>query len=713
MQKPNNLKKSSYFNILAIIILCCVGFIIYSNTFHSSFHFDDESSIVNNFAIKNILNLRNIWDFWPPRFIAHLSLSINYHFHQLDVFGYHLVNLLIHIISAILVFYFILLTFSTPRMKGEDIARHANIVAIFIASIFLTHPIQTQAVTYIIQRLTSLATLFYLASLIFYIKSRLSEEKPLHSRIYYFLSLIVAAIAMFTKEVTLTLPFAVLLYEVSFFKVKNRINLKKLIPFFITLLIIPLTMLVFRLADFQEMRIATEPITPISSANYLFTQFRVMVSYIRLLLLPINQNLDYNYPISTTLMHPPTLTSFLLLIIILIVAIKVSRKYKLVSFSIFWFFLTLLPESSIIPIRDVIFEHRLYLPMVGYSLFLVSIFYYIFSRNFFKLFIILPLIIVVSFSVLTYARNFVWKDELTLWNDTVRKSPNKARPYNNRGNASLNKSEFDQAILDFNKAIEINPRYAEAYDNLGDAYQKKGDLKKALYYFNKAIEIDPSLAKAYCNRGVAYKNKGDLTQAISDFNKAIEIDSHYAEACYNRGLAYQNKGEVNQAILDYNKAIEVNPGYTKAYNNRGNAYQNKGEFGQAISDYNKAVEIDPGYGEVYYNRGIAYQIKGEFDQAISDYDKAIEINPGHARAYNNRGNVFQNKGEFDQAISDYNKAIEINPELVSAYNNRAVAYFEKEAYEESWEDVYKARVLGYNFNPGFIEQLKKAAGSER
>ena len=162
-------------NAIVIVLLCTLllGTLIYSNTFFSSFHFDDIASIVENFAIRHILNLQAIWNFWPTRFITYLSVALNYHFHQLNVLGYHLFNLTVHLGSAILVWWFMLLTFSTPVMKDEKIAKHANLIALFASLVFLTHPIQTQAVTYIIQRATSLATLFYLASLCFYVKSRL------------------------------------------------------------------------------------------------------------------------------------------------------------------------------------------------------------------------------------------------------------------------------------------------------------------------------------------------------------------------------------------------------------------------------------------------------------------------------------------------------------------------------------------------------------
>jgi len=167
--------KSVLLTFFVIFFLSCLGLIIYSNTLYSPFHFDDINSIPTNPSIKNLSNLKAIWDFWPTRFITYLTVALNYHFSHLRVFAYHLFNLIVHTLSAVLVWWLVLLTFSTPLIKGQKIARHASHIAFFVSLVFVTHPIQTQAVTYIIQRATSLASLFYLASLSLYAKSRLLE----------------------------------------------------------------------------------------------------------------------------------------------------------------------------------------------------------------------------------------------------------------------------------------------------------------------------------------------------------------------------------------------------------------------------------------------------------------------------------------------------------------------------------------------------------
>lgn len=506
--------------------LFLLGALIYSNSFHGSFHFDDTVLIIGNPAIKNILDLRAIWNSWPTRFMTSLSVVFNYRLSGLNVFGYHLFNFSVHICNAIMVWWFMLLTFSAPAMHGKKITKHANLIAFFAGLVFMAHPIQTQAVNYIIQRAASLATLFYLTCLALYADSRLLQKNgknPEASRLSYFGSLIAAVMAMFTKEIAITLPLAVLLYDYCFFRTGKRFDWKYPAFLFATILVIPLTMLMTGSIDFIEMRRTVEPPPGISPWHYLCTQLRVVVTYIRLLFLPINQNFIYDYKIAHGLLEWPVLASIIFLASILAAAVRIFSKYRLVSFGIFWFFLTLLPESSIIPIKDVIFEHRLYLPMVGFSFFIVGAIYYLFENENLRSMIVVLLIITLCYGVLSHRRNLVWKDEFTLWNDTVQKSPRLAMPYFGRGAAYAAQGNLSQAISDYTRAIEIIPGLAVAYHNRGNVYFQQGRLPQAISDYTRAIEIDPSLADTYRNRGVAYYRTREHDKARADIYKAVEL----------------------------------------------------------------------------------------------------------------------------------------------------------------------------------------------
>lgn len=565
--------------VFIITLFVCVGILIYSNTFHNSFHLDDFNSIITNESIRDIASVGNIWKFWPTRFITYLSFAVNFHFHQFDVLGYHIGNLIIHICCAFLVWQMVLLTFRLPVMKNEKISKNSNAIAFFAGLIFLTHPLQTQGVTYIVQRAVSMVSLFYLGSLCLYIKSVLSLYEGDNSSVrgFYCSGVILAAVAaMFTKEIAVTFPLMILLYQKCFLKAeKDKISIP-LVLLFVLFLIIPLTMLATESINFLYLRRLAEDTVNISPARYLFTQFRVILTYIRLLFVPMNQNLDYDYPVAKTLFEVPVLIGFFSLIAIGSITLMMFKKYRLISFGVFWVFLTVLPESIIIPINDVIFEHRLYLPMAGYSVFLVSLLFYVFKSNNRRLVYAILIVLVMGYSTLTYKRNFIWKDEISLWSDVISKSPKKARGYINRGLAYQMAGRFDSAMVDYEKVLELDPFHAGTYSNLGMIYLAKGDVDSSINRFNQALRINPALPGIYYNRGYAYQLKGDIHRSLADYNKAIELDPYYVDAYNNRGNLYLNSGNISQAIADYEKALEINPNYAPARYNIENVYKHKG-----------------------------------------------------------------------------------------------------------------------------------------
>ncbi|MDE2028320.1 MAG: hypothetical protein KGJ11_07240, partial [Candidatus Omnitrophica bacterium] len=324
----------------SVIIVACVGIIAYSNTFFSPFELDDFSSIVNNGCIQNLGDLHGIWHFLPRRFILYLSLAFNYHFNGLNVCGWHLFNLAVHLAAAVLVWRLALLTFSTPVLREDQIARHAPAIALWAGLIFVSHPVQTEAVTYIVQRAASLAAMFYLASLCLYLKARLLQEqgKPAWKS-FYAGCLLSTVAAMYTKETAITLPLMIVLCEVSFLRAWKDIDWKQLIPVLLSLLVIPVTMVLTENSPARIHHLCSEP--GISPWQYFLTQLRVIVTYIRLLFLPVHQDFDYDYPVFKSFFQTPVLLSFLFLAAVLLGAKRLWPKYRLVSFGIFFFFLAL------------------------------------------------------------------------------------------------------------------------------------------------------------------------------------------------------------------------------------------------------------------------------------------------------------------------------------------------------------------------------------
>ena len=569
MKKISSLSASHVGWMLAVF-----GFLIYSNTFKSAFVCDDPIVISQNPAIRH-LDVWNLWQAFNTRFVVGLSLAFNYALGRENVVGYHLFNLVVHVLNSFLVYQLVCLTFKTPRMSKSSL--DPKLVGFLTALVFLTHPLQTQAVTYIWQRATSLAAFFYLGALVFYIKSRL---KP--SGIHYGLCLLLTLWGMFTKEIVFTLPFMIVLYEFVFFKHKKFLLL---VPILLTLFLIPWGM---TQTSGRTIKLLKPPTTALRHGqsfiqntlemtralgedkmprkDFVLTELNVLRTYLRLFVLPVKQSVDYDYPRARSLLESNTFLSFLLLLSLFGGGVVLLKKHPLLSFGIFWFFLTVSVEALVAQ-EEFIFEHRMYLPMVGVGLCLVYLVNYL-SKNKPRPLTLLILVMVTDYSFLTYQRNFVWKDEFTLWDDAVRKAPMKARGYYNRGVAYQKKGLTDQALADYNKAIDLKPDLVDPYIDRASLQEKMGRPDNALTDLNKAIQLDPENVDAFYKRALIYHLEGLLDPALDDLNRVIRLNPDYAVAYYARGSVLAKKGLPDKAILDLNKAIQMRPGFTEAYNNR-------------------------------------------------------------------------------------------------------------------------------------------------
>jgi hypothetical protein len=554
--------------LIHVLTIIFVVLLIYSNTFNASFQFDDHPNIVNNPVIKDLqyfadpslvksTNIqRSLIPLFKTRYIGYLTFALNYGLHGLDIMGYHLVNIFIHMFNSLLLYWFMTLTFRTTFFSVSG--RHPvfpdstrNFMAFFTALLFAVHPIQTQAVTYIVQRFTSLATLFYLLALVMYIRWKESKEQQAKryasSVMLYAVSLFSAILAMKTKEFAFTLPVMMAMYELMFFNGKIMKRLLYLIPFFLAILLIPLSLAgtegpLAALSGINEEAVnLSGERASISRGEYLFTQFRVIVTYIRLLFFPVNQNIDYNYPIFDSFFSPAVVLSFLFLLSIIIAGIylyRISKRperkdrfwLRMLSFGILWFFVGLPAESGIIPIIDVIFEHRIYLLSVGFFIAVMAAIGAGIERwggsrpkyaNKALLYVIITVVLVLS--VATYARNAVWKDSLTLWKNATEGSPSKARPHHNLGLAYAKQDLTEEAIKEFRTSLKLKPDFVEAHYDLGVAYAAQGRIDEAIKEYQAAVKLLPEYAEAHNNLALAYLDQGRTDEAIREFQTLLII----------------------------------------------------------------------------------------------------------------------------------------------------------------------------------------------
>ncbi|MES0337968.1 MAG: tetratricopeptide repeat protein [Candidatus Magnetobacterium sp. LHC-1] len=568
-----------------VLIIAVVGLLIYSNTFEVPFVFDDKPNIIKNQLIRHLKYFtdntafesadvsRQVKDFFKTRFIGYLSLAMNYKLHALDVTGYHIFNLAVHITSAGLTYWLIILTLNSPFLSNTTAGRDTpKLYALSGALLFISHPIATQAVTYIIQRFASLATLFYLLSVVMYVRARACRSVTAQV-ILYVVSVLSAICAMKTKEIAFTIPLCIALYEFTFLEGGLRKRVAYLAPIMLTIVVIPLTLIGSRgaLSDAESISrsigIASAP--DISRWDYLITQFRVIVTYIRLLFIPVNQNLDYDYPVYRTLFNFESLISLLFIASIVGLAVYLyvlsarangKRILRLTAFGILWFFLTLSVEAGIIPIADVIFEHRLYLPLAGFCLVFVSV--CIIADDKLKHRWIVPTavtLIVLTLAVATYRRNNVWHDEISLWSDVAVKSPNKVRPQYDLGVFYERAGDYEKALLQYQRAIALNPNDSEAHYNMGNVYQRQGDFDAAIKHYQAALKLKPDYLEAHNNLGNIWFRQENYQQAIAEYQAVIKLNPDYAEAHNNLGSVYGILGRDDEAIKEFQAALRLNP----------------------------------------------------------------------------------------------------------------------------------------------------------
>ena len=645
--------------ILHVAIIIILGLIVYSNTYSGSMHLDDISSIMFNRAIQNDWTIASIWKYSQNRFLPYLSLAVNYKWGELDTLGYHVFNIIIHLTNGLLVYWLTQLIFSTPAMKA-----HAGLkskIAFFTAVLFISHPLATQSVTYITQRIAAMAALFYFFSMALYIKGRITE---VNAKYLYLTGAIITAILSFlSKENSYTLPFSILLLELFFFNTeKIRINLKSkstIIAILVSVGFISFAVLKFSTAVFKTLKPDfTTDYKTISSVDYLLTQLSVIPKYIQLLILPINQNLDYDYPLANSFFEFSTIVGCLIILALLSLAIYLVNKNRIVSFGILFFFLAVSIESSIIPIADLIFEHRTYLPSFGFFILLSSLLLTLPSLQKKQLGIGILSIVVLINSVLAYNRNKIWENDELLWTDVISKSPNKVRPYNSRGSYYWLNEQNEEAIKDYSKAIALHPDYLEAYFNRAQVYYKQKRWAEAINDYKELIRLDSNNVDWYLTQANMYQTLKNSAAALIDYNKILQLDPKNSATYYNRGVLYQDMQQNDNAIADYTNAIKYKSDYVEAYINRGNIYSSLQQYENAINDFNKAISYNPKFDLAYNNRGIALMSDGKYKEAIADFSVAISLNPNYAKAIYNRGLAAFRSGDKNSACKDWQLSLE-------------------------------------------------------
>jgi tetratricopeptide (TPR) repeat protein len=466
----------------------------------------------------------------------------------------------------------------------------------------------------------------------------------------YLLSLASFSLAVLSKEPALTLPVILFTYDFTLRKESARLpdSLKRYVPYLIVAGAY-LIVRVYVLGDFAPHKRHSD----LNTYQYFINVFPLFIQYLQKLVLPVNLNAFHVFQPLRSLWEAKGIISLLLTAACGAAAYLSLKKSKAAFFGLVFIIVPLLPALYIPALGENTFAERyLYLPSVGFVM-LVSLFVASFRAKKPEMTKVLATALVallLAYSIGVIKRNTVWKDNYSLWEDTVKKSPNDAIPQGNFGDALLNdKGRTDEAIERLQIALQLNPRYAAVHNNLGLAYSLKGREDEAIEQFQSALRIKPNFAEAHRNLGIVYGSKGWFDNAIEHFETATRLKPEDTKAHSYLGNAYAKKGLTDKAIAEFRTALKLKPDDAETRFVLGMAYSDTGWLDEAIEQYQIAIKLRPDYADAHNNLGIAYGQKGLIDKAIGQFQEALRLNPGDSNYHSNLANAYAIRGRYDKA----------------------------------------------------------------
>ncbi|MDZ7832227.1 MAG: tetratricopeptide repeat protein [Desulfobacterales bacterium] len=595
-----------------ILILTAVVFLIYSNTLNSPFVFDDTGYITEDPAIRMTdLSWENIkqaaLEGRPKnRLLPNISFAINYYVGHYNVLSYHLTNIIIHLASGLVLFFLVRLTLArfAPAI-GTNPWAAPGAIAFFAALIWLVQPVNTQAVTYIVQRMTSLMVFFYILSLFLYAwgRSRWQDTGRLTPKAAaaLFGCGLAGICAVISKQNAGMLPVMILAYEWFFFQDLRLSLSRKQVYWIIGVSAVFIAIALLYLGgDPLERILRAYTRREFTLAERVMTEWRVVIYYITLFFYPHPTRLilDHDYPLSIAPVQPmTTLICLVALITLAGLTLYLARRHRLIAFCLLWFLANLVIESSVIGI-EIIYEHRTYLPFMfliagGVHLALTRI-------RPTKAALAGLCIITVVFSIWAHQRNTIWQSRVAFWADNAKKAPNDFRPHHDLGAAFYDAGQIDNAINQYRKALALKPGHADTLNNLGNAFKRKGRMNQAITYYNRAIKINPRHTKARINLAGALIQQGQFETALDHLNQVLTRGPN-AEAHVNAGAALARMNRIDEAIKHFKKALAIHPDIAETHNNLGVLLIQKGDYQAAKNHFKAALRLRPGYKSARQN----------------------------------------------------------------------------------------------------------------
>lgn len=670
MQKNTRVKKSQKKKkvFLFYLFVGLISFAVYVNALSDGFVFDDESVVLGDPSIEHLSNIpkyftaqegfhKVIGRYYRP--VISASYAIDYAIGGLKPFGFHLTNIIIHVINTLLVFKLLLLIFSPKDGKKSKTLLYA---VFFGALIFAVHPIHTEAVTWVSGRTDSLSFTFFAAAFIYYIKySRENKSVNLFFILFFYI------LSLLSKEMAITFPLVVILYDLMLNEgykkefIRSRLNIYSILAA-VSVLYLFLRWLILK--DIPQ----RETYFYFYHKDFLtafLTMLQTIPLYFRLLVFPVGLLYHYNgyLPYISSFASIGAIYSIIFILFALAVALFIFKKIPMISYAVLIVFITLLPVMNIVPTMNFMAERFLYIPSISLSLVIAVIIIKFSNEKTKQVLYSLVIVLAAFYAFLTYQRNFDWKDNKSLFLSADDKPGTVI--YVNIGNIYANSHEYDKAEVYYRKAIQLKNETLLANTNLGKLFLIKGNFDSAYYYMYKSYKLDTLSPEPMLALAQLYESNNMLSDAVKWLEKIQTVKPDYMNSASTLEQIKQKLQIGGNEIRSPEESLKITRLETDSYKN----YKEK-NYDKAIEELNELIELNPSGKAGYYNNiGISYLERDMLKEAKEFFEKAVAENKDFSTAYNNLGTVYEKMGDREKAKESFQKALDTDPDNQTAKDN--------------------------------------------
>lgn len=672
-----------YYYLVPPIVLSFLTLIFYWPSRNYEFQFDDIANIIKHYNIRH----HTFWDlfFSSSRWLSFWINSLHYHIGKFSPMTYRLGNIAQHVLIGLMIYYFLLIALKNLK-KNSLFKQHACSIALLTSALFMLHPVQTQTISYVIQgQMEGMVTFFMMIMILsFYLATR--SKSILVYIPLMFIYLISALCACSSKEIAIVIPVLVLIVDWFFVAQGSGHEIKRrwLFHLFSFSVVFGCFVYYFKPRFFYSIIglqwtatnnlgnvVTNAPADIITPGAYLISQFKVILHYLGIFLWPFNMSVEYDWTLAKSFFAFDCLVPFLMLIALFLLVIYLLKKNSasLIGFGMLWFFICVLPRSSIVPSSELIADYKTYAASIGWLFLLatglvICVHWIMQFLPKFQLIQhrlinqgIMTCILAVGLGHATMERNTVWRSSLEFWANMLKNAPGKARVHNNYGvELSQKLKKYEESIPYFKQAIAMDPMYSDPHNNLSVVYGFLGKLDLAIEEMKTSLKINPGYAEGYNNLSAFYLEKKDFVQAEKNINVAINMRKSYGKAYLNRARIYFQQGKIEEAMTDLKTAC------TKADLDNEFGYRIYGQFAlehkhydDALFAFQKLADVAPQSADGYIGLGHAHFFMAQYEQARTNFERAFEIDPRNGRIAFNLGEVHYKLNNFAKALSYFER----------------------------------------------------------